>query len=142
MRLSFLCVLVCCFIKLSAQSDSNSFIKEICVVQSKPEFIGGDRALFEFIKKNFRIPKNLVVERRTWLVYTVDTLGNLSNFIIKKSSGSISFDKESMRVIKLMSKGMWCPVYENGRKIKVSYYLPVRLKYIMSSEKRIEPLVD
>ena len=71
-----------------------------------PYFPGGLKAMSAFIAKQVRYPKAarmLKKEGRVIISAQVDTKGNLSNYTVKTSDDPL-FDKEALRVVKLMPR--------------------------------------
>lgn len=95
-----------------------------------PEFVGGIDSLMKFMKENLRYPefeaKNKI-EGTIYASFIVNKNGSLSDISITESvTGSKNFNAEVIRVLKLMPK--WMPGENNGKKVKVRYYLPVKFK--------------
>jgi Ca-activated chloride channel homolog len=105
-----------------AEEDSISYS-----VATTAEYIGGEKAMKEFIKANLVYPaeaKKNGVSGKLYLQFTIDALGNISDIKVIKSLGS-GCDEEAIRVVKLMS-GKWIPSKQNGVSISSTYYLPIK----------------
>ena len=96
----------------------------------KAEFIGGEKSLKTFLHDNTHINQKDVAQARkyVWVEFLVGTSGNLSHIEIAKSSGNKIIDTEIIRVIHLMSKGMWQPRISEGHIVSTEYSMPIRLK--------------
>ncbi|MBI4645144.1 MAG: TonB family protein, partial [Bacteroidia bacterium] len=70
------------------------------VVEEMPEFIGGEMALLEFIKKNIRYPvsaRKNAVQGKTYISFVVSETGTIEEITVAKSASPV-LDKEAMRV--------------------------------------------
>lgn len=75
-----------------------------------PEFPGGQKALFDFIKENLLYPeeaRKAGTEGRTICQFTVDEDGSLRDVTVVISSGDESLDAEAVRLINIMPA--WTP---------------------------------
>ena len=76
------------------------------IVESMPEFPGGDAALLQFLAKNIRYPgqaKRLGIEGKVHLRYVVDIDGSITDIEVMRGIGA-GCDKEAIRVLKLLPK--------------------------------------
>ena len=92
-----------------------------------PYFPGGLKAMNAFIAKQVRYPKAarmLKKEGRVIITAQVDTKGNLSNYKVKTSDDPL-FDKEALRVVKLMPR--FVPDGE-GKVVAGSVEIPVMFR--------------
>ncbi|MBM3435549.1 MAG: TonB family protein, partial [Bacteroidetes bacterium] len=99
------------------------------VVESAPEFIGGDKAFQEFIKSNMIYPKEAAVNGITGTVYIafiINQEGAVSDVKVIRSANPL-LDNEAMRVIQLTS-GKWKPGLQKGKAVKVQMVIPVKFK--------------
>lgn len=90
-----------------------------------PEYPGGTEALYNFIYENLKFPaedKKKGVRGRVIVRFVVEKDGSADKFEIVKH-GTPSMDKESLRVLKLMSK--WKPGKKNGEPVAVSMVIPL-----------------
>lgn len=105
--------------------NSNANIKT--VVQQMPEFIGGDKAIIDYLRTNYHYPPSAISKKANGTVYV--------NFVIDKK-GKVLFpyvvrgfdkdcDKEALRVIKSMPA--WKPGQHNGKPVLVRHTLPVHV---------------
>ena len=98
------------------------------VVEQMPQFPGGPKAMYNFLKENVRYPEEdriNGISSRTVVTFVVDTDGNISDVTITKSV-SETIDKESIRLVYSMPK--WIPGQHKGKKVKVRYHVPVTIK--------------
>jgi TonB family protein len=105
------------------------------VVENQPEYIGGQKAMTDFLIKNVNYPEN---ERKNGIEGTVYV-----SFIVEKDGAvtgvkairgvNASLDNEAIRVVKLMSK-KWKPGTQKGKAVRVQFNLPIKFK--LSNEKK------
>jgi len=142
------CVGIVCFL-LSCQQNGNkidhSTKKE--TVQKKepepfieldkmPEFPGGELDLMSFIEENINnsiVGKSTLTEGRVIVSFSVDTIGNVSEFTVVRSYNR-NVDNEFLRVLKLMPK--WKPgefwsgnKNDSFKKIKCKYTFPLSIPF-------------
>ncbi len=95
------------------------------VVESMPEFPGGEAALMEYLQKNIKYPSIAAdngIQGRVIINFVVNKDGSIVDPEIIKSLDP-SCDKEAMRVIKAMPK--WKPGRQRGKTVRVKYTVPV-----------------
>ena len=96
------------------------------IVLPQPEFIGGQKAMFEFLGKNLEYPNKCGSYSGTvYIGFEVAANGDLSNIVVRRGFHP-DFEAEAVRVVKLMSKGMWKGVTEGGKPVKVGYTIPIK----------------
>jgi TonB family protein len=92
-----------------------------------PIFMDGNIEIYRLYGANIRYParaKENNIQGKVVIAVTVDTLGHLSNYRIKKAIGG-GCDEEALRVVKLI-EGDWLPGILNGKPVTVEYELPIR----------------
>lgn len=95
----------------------------------QPEYVGGMRALAEFISTNLRYPAagyRVGLSGRVFVRFTINTDGSLTDVDIIKGLG-YGADEETVRLIKSMPK--WRPGAQDGKPISVKYDLPINFEY-------------
>lgn len=100
------------------------------VVESMPEYPGGEAALYAFLAKNTNVPQKAVdsnVYKTVRVKVVVRRDGSLTNAEVKKPVG-YGMDEEAIRVISLMPK--WKPGRNNGRVVDTYYSIPVEFKKV------------
>lgn len=98
------------------------------IVETMPEFQdGGMPGLMKFIKDNVRWPENApeCTQGRVTVQFTVNAEGLVINPKIIRSLGP-EFDKEALRVVKLMGK--WKPGTQRGKPVPMNYTIPVSFR--------------
>ena len=99
------------------------------VVESMPEFPGGQQALFKYINENVKYPviaQENGIQGRVICQFVVNKDGSIVDIEVIRSGGDPSLDKEAVRVIKSMPK--WKPGKQRGKAVRVKYTVPVNFK--------------
>ncbi|MBR4199433.1 MAG: energy transducer TonB [Bacteroidales bacterium] len=95
------------------------------VVETPPEFPGGEDALYEFLAKNIKYPqaaKDSNIQGRVFVQFVVEKDGTITNpKVIREIGGGCG--KEALRVVKMMPK--WKPGDQRGVKIRTQFNLPI-----------------
>ena len=99
------------------------------VVESMPEFPGGQQALFKYLSENVKYPviaQENGIQGRVICQFVVNKDGSIVDVEVVRSGGDASLDKEAIRVIKSMPK--WKPGKQRGKAVRVKYTVPVNFK--------------
>ena len=99
------------------------------VVESMPEFPGGQQALFKYLSENVKYPviaQENGIQGRVICQFVVNKDGSIVEVEVVRSGGDPSLDKEAVRVIKTMPK--WKPGKQRGKPVRVKYTVPVNFK--------------
>ena len=99
------------------------------VVESMPEFPGGQQALFKYLSENVKYPviaQENGIQGRVICQFLVNKDGSIVDVEVVRSGGDPSLDKEAVRVIKTMPK--WKPGKQRGKPVRVKYTVPVNFK--------------
>lgn len=100
----------------------------IAMVEQKPEFPGGEAAMYKWLSDNIVYPSAASeegVQGRVVVEFVVGRDGSITNARVVRQRHP-ALDKEALRVIKAMPK--WIPGRNNGQAVKVTYTLPVTFK--------------
>ncbi|MFL9830555.1 energy transducer TonB [Flavobacterium sp. ST-87] len=109
---------------ISTDKDKNEY--HYTVLESKPEPIKGIQNFYQFIGKNFNIPKEYKsLNGKIYIRFIVDKEGRIVEPKIIKSLNE-TLDKEAIRVISSYEK--WIPAKQRGQYVRVLYSLPITLK--------------
>jgi len=110
-------------------SQNEEWIKEqdevYTIVEQMPEMPGGRGALYAFLSKNVKYPlkaKSKGIQGKVFVNFTVSKDGTLRDIKIIRGVHKL-LDKEALRVIKSMPT--WKPGMQRGKKVSVSYNLPI-----------------
>lgn len=99
------------------------------VVETMPEFPGGQAALFKYLSENVKYPviaQENGIQGRVICQFVVNKDGSIVDVEVVRSGGDASLDKEAVRVIKSMPK--WNPGKQRGKAVRVKYTVPVNFK--------------
>lgn len=92
-------------------------------IEVKPDFPGGIEKFYKFIGKNFTPPDDEDFPGgRVYVNFVVEKDGSLTDIKVVRDAG-YGTGKEAMRVLKQCPK--WNPGEQNGKKVRVSYSLPI-----------------
>jgi Ca-activated chloride channel family protein len=108
---------------IETEDSENTFI----LVESMPEFTGGQKALDAFLVSNLRYPqsaKEMCIMGKVYVSFLIDKAGNVTNVKVLRGIGC-GCDEEAVRVIKLTS-GKWKPGKQNGKPVKVTMTIPIQ----------------
>ncbi len=100
----------------------------IAMVEQKPQFAGGEAAMYKWLSDNIVYPPAAAeegVSGRVVVEFVVGKDGSISNVRVVRSRHT-ALDKEALRVVKAMPN--WIPGRNNGQPVKVTYTLPVTFK--------------
>ena len=98
------------------------------IVESMPEFPGGQKKMFQYLGKNIKFPaaaKANGIQGKVYVNFTIGKNGEIRDIKILRGVHEL-LDKEAIRVIKAMPK--WKPGKQRGKAVSVSYNLPINFK--------------
>jgi protein TonB len=96
------------------------------VVESMPEFPGGEKALQEYLKDNLQYPesaKEAGIQGRVFVTFVVESDGTIRDVKVLRGIGG-GCDEEAVRVVKEMPE--WKPGMQRGKPVRVQYNLPIK----------------
>jgi len=99
-------------------------------VEKPPEFPGGMKKMYKFIKNNIQYPAKALenkVRGNVFVAFIIEKNGGLSNIQIIQGI-SYGCDEETVRVIKLMPT--WIPGKEKGEPKRVKMILPLEFPFV------------
>jgi periplasmic protein TonB len=101
-------------------------VKEAPVVLDKnPEFKGGYKAMFKYIKDNLKYPRReKAIEGTVYIRFMVEIDGQVTNVEAVRGIG-IEYNEEAIRVVKSMSV-MWESGLNQGVKVPMPFTIPVK----------------
>ena len=103
-------------------------VYNIAMVEQKPEFPGGEAAMYKWISDHINYPVAAAeegVQGRVVVEFVVSKTGNVENVRVLRGRHP-ALDKEATRLVKSMPK--WQPGRNNGQPVKVTYTLPITFK--------------
>jgi len=113
---------------LIIDAETEEYKKDVfIIVETMPEFTGGNTALESFMAKNRVDPQNGIADKIHGIVYvsfTVDEKGQVSDVKVLRGIGG-GCDEEALRLVKL-TNGKWKPGMQRGKPVKVMMNLPVK----------------
>ena len=109
--------------------DPPEIDKLFTVVETMPQYPGGDAELYAFLGDNIKYPENSRLadsEGKAYISFTIEIDGSITD--IKAVGGDADFlcKKEAQRVIGKMPN--WKPGKQRGKVVRVSYTLPIHFK--------------
>lgn len=110
------------------QEEENEEIVNFYVIEEKPEFPGGEAAMFQWISKNVKYPeiaKENGVQGKVFVQFVIGKEGKVTDVQVVRGVDP-SLDKEAVRVIQSMPA--WKPGKQRGKPVKVSFQLPINFK--------------
>ena len=96
------------------------------IVEQNPEFIGGQKAMYQFLSNNIKYPavaRESAIEGTVYVGFVVGKDGAIRDVAIKRGIGG-GCNEEALRVVKLMPN--WAPGKQQGRAVSVSYTIPIK----------------
>lgn len=131
------CILTLCVFAVTisfAQNDDKS--KQLFEqVDQVPDYPGGMPAMFEFIGKNLKYPKEAIqnkVQGKVLIKLIIEEDGSISETSIVKSLG-YGCDQEVTRVVKAMPK--WTPGKKDNQLVRTAFELPIMFALERKSSK-------
>ncbi len=99
------------------------------IVESMPEFPGGQQAMMRYIGENIKYPviaQENGIQGRVICQFVIEKDGKVADIQVVRSSGESSLDKEAIRVINSMPR--WKPGKQRGKAVRVRYTIPVNFR--------------
>lgn len=112
--------------KMEEQPDEIEEQKIFLVVESMPEFPGGEAAMYKFIADIIEYPrlaKETGISGRVFVTFVVEKDGRVTDVQILRGIGG-GCDEEAIRVIKAMPK--WTPGKQRGKPVRVQFRMPIK----------------
>ena len=128
----FFSLLMTIFIGLTcsfAQTDADEEEQVYNVVETMPEYPGGNDAMLRFINnqtKRYPVASNPNTRGRVVCQFIVEKDGTLSNVEVIRSAGEPLLKSEAVRIIESMPR--WTPGQHDGQPVRVLYTLPINFK--------------
>jgi len=131
-------------INIDAEADQNTEVQEyvapvkteeeesaeeaqiFMVVESMPEYPGGEAALYAYLAENIKYPqmaKESGIQGRVFVTFVVERDGRVTDVRVLRGIGG-GCDEEAIRVVEGMPK--WSPGKQRGKAVRVQYNLPVK----------------
>ena len=100
------------------------------VVESMPQYPGGDVELYKYLADNIRYPniaREAGISGRVFVSFVVEKDGSVTDVKILRGIGG-GCDEEAIRLVKSMPK--WSPGLQRGKAVRVTYNLSVKFNLI------------
>jgi protein TonB len=94
-------------------------------VDKEPMFVGGMKAMFEWLQKEIEYPelaKQMGIQGTVFVRFVVNTNGTICEVQSAKAPHE-TLEKEALRVVNKMPK--WIPGEQAGKQVRVRYTLPI-----------------
>lgn len=102
--------------------------KVFTIVEEMPEFEGGLKNLYKFLGENIKYPrreKDAGIQGVVHLKFVVGKNGEIRDIEVLRGVNE-AINNEAIRVLKAMPN--WKPGKQRGKKVRVSYMLPIRFQ--------------
>ena len=109
-------------------SQSGNKEYSMSVIEQKPEFPGGESALYEYLSSHINYPAQAAeegVQGRVIVQFTITKTGKIEN-VSGVRGRHPALDKEALRVVKSMPN--WTPGRQDGRAVNVQHTLPITFR--------------
>ncbi len=97
-------------------------------VEEMPQFPGGEKALFAYIKKELKYPelaKESGIQGTVYVTFAIQVDGTITSPKVIRGIGG-GCDEEAVRLVNGMPQ--WTPGKQGGKPVRVQYNLPIRFK--------------
>ncbi len=111
--------------KAVALQQENNEIYNTAAIEFKPDYPGGLQEFYNYIGRNYRVPKVAGLQGKVFVTFVVEKDGSLSDIKVLRDIGH-GTGKEAIRVLKKCEK--WTPGEQNGKKVRVLYALPINIQ--------------
>jgi periplasmic protein TonB len=106
------------------KADEKPFI----VVEERPSFPGGERALMQWLADNIKynaMAREVGAEGKVFLRFVVEKNGEITDIKVMRGLG-YGLDESAVNAVKTMPR--WTAGKQNGRNVRVQFTLPVQFK--------------
>ena len=113
-------------VKDMEEEESAEELQIFMVVESMPEYPGGEATLYKYLAENIKDPqmaKESGIQGRVFVTFVVERDGSVTDVRVLRGIGG-GCDEEAIRVVQNMPK--WTPGKQRGKSVRVQYNLPVK----------------
>ncbi len=113
---------------MSLDDESDDEAIPFVVLEEKPEFPGGERALIRYLAQSVNYPviaQENGIQGKVYLSFVIGKTGKVRDVKILRGVDS-SLDKEAIRVVSSMPD--WTPGKQRNKFVSVSYQVPINFK--------------
>jgi hypothetical protein len=107
--------------KVETENEEDVFFGVIVETQAEP--IGGYKKFFETISSKMNYPKGLIEKGKTFIEFTIDTVGQMENVKIVKGFNQLA-DNEAVRVLSTINYP-FNPGRQRGTPVKTRLVIPI-----------------
>lgn len=96
------------------------------VVESMPEFPGGEEARIQFLRDNIKYPqmaRESGIQGTVYVTFVVEPDGRVTGVRVLRGIGG-GCDEEAVRVVKAMPR--WIPGKQRGKPVRVQFNMPIK----------------
>ncbi|MGC8864548.1 MAG: energy transducer TonB [Bacteroidales bacterium] len=96
------------------------------VVESMPEFPGGEEARIQFLRDNIKYPqiaRESGIQGVVYVTFVVEPDGRVTGVRVLRGIGG-GCDEEAVRVVKAMPR--WIPGKQRGKPVRVQFNMPIK----------------
>ena len=114
------------YIPIEVEEEEAVEAQIFMVVESMPEFPGGESALNRFLYENIKYPqmaKESGIQGRVFVTFVVERDGKVTDVRVLRGIGG-GCDEEAIRVVQNMPK--WSPGKQRGKPVRVQFNLPIK----------------
>jgi len=105
--------------------EEDNSIHNMAGIEVKPDFPGGLPKFYAYIMNNYKIPDEDGLNGNVFVTFVVEKDGRLTDIKVLRDIG-FGTGKEAIRV--LNNSPRWNPGEQNGKKVRVQYSLPIKIK--------------
>ncbi len=113
-------------VEVEEEEEEDNTVFQFAVIEDKPEFPGGQKALLTYIAKNTKYPeiaKENGIKGTVFVQFVIGKNGKVSD--VKPARKVDTYlDREAVRVVKSMPK--WKPGKQRGKAVRVQYIVPIK----------------
>ncbi|MCF8235154.1 MAG: energy transducer TonB [Bacteroidales bacterium] len=115
------------FVPVEMEEETGAEEMEIfTVVESMPEFPGGEAKLYKYLADNIEYPQlanESGIQGRVFVTFVVERNGEITDVRVLRGIGG-GCDEEAVRVVQSMPR--WKPGKQRGKPVRVQYNLPIK----------------
>lgn len=114
------------YIPVVMEDDEVEEAEIFYIVESMPEFPGGETAMRKYLGKNIEYPqmaRESGIHGRVFVTFVVEIDGRVTDIKVQRGIGG-GCDEEAIRVVKNMPR--WKPGKQRGKPVRVQFNLPIK----------------
>ncbi len=105
--------------------EEDNSVHNLAGIEVKPDFPGGLQKFYKFVSDNYKIPEEDGLNGNVFVSFVVEKDGSLTDLQVLRDIG-FGTGKEALRVLRSCPR--WNPGEQNGKKVRVRYSLPIKIK--------------